>query len=284
MKLSACITTRNRTKELDLCLNALWNSTVKPAHVIVSDDSPNQEVQQQNRCITEKYPGTIYLTGPQRGVCPNRNNAVNAIPNTDLVCFIDDDVCVQPNFIASALEQYQQMPSEDKNRVIISGISQYPDGYELKPGKLTFRGYFTSSEIPETVVIHATVFPRIFFYQEQWDENIFFGYEDAELCLRALKKGYKIIHDQNLKVFNRKNNGMLDYKVNINYLTQCQIYSEAARLYVGIKRYKYITPNYLKLFFFLFLYINHMTIYLLRKSSFLSWIPIIKKSNIHKLI
>ena len=115
MRLSACITTRNRTKELDACLRALWNSNVKPYSVVVSDDSPGKEVQQQNYQIVEQYPGTTYITGPQAGVCANRNNAVNAIPNseTDLVTFIDDDICVEPDFIARALERYNKMSLED---------------------------------------------------------------------------------------------------------------------------------------------------------------------------
>lgn len=288
MKLSACITTRNRTKELETCLSSLWNSTVKPDHVIVSDDSANEEIQQQNRYITEKYPRTIYITGPQIGVCANRNNAVNAISSseTDLVCFIDDDICVEPNFIACALEQYQKMPLQDKNDVILSGISKSPDGYEMKPGKLSFRGYFTASNIPETVAIHATIFPRILFDQEQWDENIFFGYEDAELCLRALKRGYKILYRPELKVVNTgfKKGTLNNYTDQLSSLSNYEIYIEAARLYVGIKRYKYIFPDFLKLYSFLFVYIAHMTIYLLRKKSLNSWQKIIQTSSVYKLL
>lgn len=284
MQLSACITTRNRTKELESCLKAIWHSTVTPYQVIVSDDSPDKEAQQQNRYITEKYPRTIYLRGPQIGVCGNRNNAVNAITNSEiyLVCFIDDDICVEPDFIAHALEQYRKMALEDKNRVILSGVSKYPDGYELKPGKLNFRGYFTSSVIPEAVTIHATIFPRKFFEKEQWDENIFFGYEDAELCLRALKSGYKIIFDPQLKVICGSQKSTLYTKVS-NGLSNHQIYLEAARLYVGVKRYKYLYPNQLKLIIFLIIYFAHLFYYLVRKKGLNNLPEIIKRSNISKL-
>ncbi len=286
MKLSACITTRNRTKELDACLRALWNSTVKPHSVVVSDDSPDKEVQQQNRQIVEQYPGTTYLNGPQRGVCANRNNAVNAIipSETNLVCFIDDDICVEPDFIACALERYKKMPLAQRNCFILSGLSKSPCGNELRPGKLTFRGYFTSSNVPETVAIHAAVFPRKFFEEEQWDENIFFGYEDAELCLRALKHGYKILYCPELKVFNMAfKKGTLQTNSLGNW-TNYDIYIEAARLYVGIKRYQYIFPNFFKLISFLLVYFSHMTIYLWRNNALNAWPAIIQHSRIQKLL
>ena len=284
MRFSACITTRNRTNELDICLRALWSSTIKPHSVSVSDDSPAKEVQQQNRQIVEQYPATTYLTGPQVGVCANRNNAVNSIPKseTELIAFIDDDICVEPDFIALALKRYDKMSLED--RIILSGISQEPDGHEMIPGKLTFRGYFTSSESPETVAIHAAIFPRAFFEEEQWDEKIFFGYEDAELCLRALKRGYRILYCPELKVLNTAfKKGTLNTN-RLGGLTDYDIYIESARLYIGIKRYLYIYPSLFNLAFFLLLYVSHMTIYLYRKRALNAWPEIIKHSHIQELL
>jgi GT2 family glycosyltransferase len=285
MRLSACITTRNRTKELDACLQALWNSTVKPHFVTVSDDSQDREVQQKNRQIVGQYPGTTYLTGPQAGVCANRNNAVNAIPKseTDLIAFIDDDICVQPDFITLAVEQYNKMSLEEKNRIILSGISQEADGNDLLHGRLTLRGYFTSSNIPETVAIHAAVFPRKFLEEEQWDENIFFGYEDAELCLRALKRGYKIVHCPELKVVNSCFQKGTLTTASLGQMTDYEVYIEAARLYVGIKRYKNLFPNLLKLIYFISIYFAHMTIYLLRRHSLAVLPEIIRRSHVNRL-
>jgi GT2 family glycosyltransferase len=285
MKLSVGITTRNRTEELDACLRALWNSAVKPHFVVVSDDSPKREVQQQNRLIVERYPGTIYIKGPQAGVCANRNNAVNAIPNseTDLIVFLDDDICVESNFIALALERFQQIPLEQKDRTIFSGLTLEPNGEELRPGKLTFRGYFTSSDTPETVAINSAVFPRSFFAEEQWDENIFFGYEDAELCLRALKRGYKILSCPELKVFHHGHQKSTLAVNSIGNLTAYQIYIEAARLYVGIKRYKNIFPDLPKLLLFSTIYLIHMSFYLFKHRALKAWFAIVRNSRIERL-
>ena len=48
---------------------------------------------------------------------------------------------------------------------------------------------------------------------------------------------------------------------------------------LGIKRYKYIYPNPLKLLAFLSIYFTHMNIYLLRKKALRSWSKIIEYSH-----
>jgi GT2 family glycosyltransferase len=284
MRLSACITTKNRTQELNSCLRALWNSNVKPYSVIVSDDSPEREVQDKNHNITKQYPGTTYLLGPRAGVCANRNNAVNAVTETDLVAFIDDDICVSPDFIARAVDQYTQMPLQQRNCTILSGVTRDQYGHEAGPTKLSFRGYFCSTDTPQAVNIHAAVFPRLFFEQEQWDENIFFGYEDAELCLRALKRGYFILHCPELKVLHTCFGMGTLATASLGNLTDYQIHIEAARLYVGIKRYKYLFPDPFKLAAFTSFYFIHMTVFLLKHRAINAWPKIIHRSHIQQLL
>lgn len=285
MRLSACITTRNRTQELNACLRALWNSHVKPHSVVVSDDSPEWEVQQKNSQIVEQYPGTTYIIGPRSNVCANRNNAVNAIPEseTDLIAFIDDDIYVEEHFTARALDRYNEMSLQQRNRTILSGVNVDPSGHEIGATKLSFRGYFCSTDSPEAVNLHATVFPRSLFEKEQWDENIVFGYEDAELSLRALKRGYQILYCPEMRVLDAGANKSTLAVAHIGGITDYDIRVEAGRLYVGIKRYKYLFPNPLKLVIFIGLYFIHMTAFLLKRGSLNAWPQIIRYSNIQRL-
>ncbi len=286
MRISACITTRNRTYKLDDCLKALWDSSVKPESVIVSDDSPTIEVQRQNKEIVEKYPGTIYIIGPRCGVCANRNNAVNAVGEfeADFVAFVDDDICVEPDFIASAIKEYEKIPETQRKSTILSGISKFGDtDGALLPSRLSFQGYFQASDIPETVVIHAAIFPRHFFVEEQWDENIYFGYEDAELCLRAIKRGYKIIPCSTLIVNSTIEESSTLCSPGIGAVSNYELHIEAARLYVGIKRYKNLFPNPFKLIAFVVFYFIHMTGYLFKKGAIQAWPEIIRRADIGKL-
>ncbi|MEM9922469.1 MAG: glycosyltransferase [Cyanobacteria bacterium P01_D01_bin.50] len=285
MRIAACITTRNRHQQLDACLKALWSSTVKPHSVVVSDDSQDVEVQQKNLEVVQKYPGTIYVIGPKRGVCANRNNAVNTTSEleTDFVAFVDDDICVEPEFIANAVARYSQIPNEERKYSILTGISTGTQGEKLLPSKLSFQGYFCATEEnPETVVIHAALFPRQFFSQEQWDEDIFFGYEDAELCLRAIKYGYKIVSCPELQVHVKSTDSVLDAP-GIGGVSNYELYIEAARLYVGIKRYKNLFPNTMKLIAFLTRYFVHMSGYLLKRRAIQAWPEIIRRSRLQLL-
>ncbi|MGB3759725.1 MAG: glycosyltransferase [Rivularia sp. (in: cyanobacteria)] len=285
MRIAACITTRNRSEQLDNCLKALWNSTVKPHLVVVSDDSQDVEVQRSNQEVVKKYPGTTYITGPKRGVCANRNNAVNATSalETDFVAFVDDDICVEPDFIANAVNRYSQIPNDQRKYTILTGSSTSTQGEKLLPSKLSFRGYFCATEgTPETVVIHAALFPRQFFSQEQWDEDIYFGYEDAELCLRAIKYGYKIVSCSELQVNERSTDSVLDAP-GIGGVSNYELHIEAARLYIGIKRYKNLFPNPIKLLAFLAIYFVHMSGYLFKRGAIQAWAEIIRRSRIHLL-
>ena len=294
MHITACITTRNRTDNLENCLKFLWSAKVKPNLVIVSDDSPSLEVQEQNRKIVEAYSNTTYLVGPMTGVCANRNNAVRAVSKseTDYVAFIDDDIYVDSSFLQKAIKTYEDIPYQESKKTILSGVS-YSDlskidcsGHEdsyIPPVRLSFLGYFCSSDQPEAICIHAALFPRSFFDLEEWDENIYFGYEDAELCLRALKNNYAIIHCPGLKVFDAGLGNSSLYTPLIGKLTKYDVNIEAARLYVGIKRYKDIFPNQFKLYSFIAAYFSHMFFYLLKNQSLSAFPSIIRSANIGKL-
>ncbi|MEO1186969.1 MAG: glycosyltransferase family 2 protein, partial [Cyanobacteria bacterium J06636_27] len=63
-----------------------------------------------------------------------------------------------------------------------------------------------------------------------------------------------------------------------------ELHIEAARLYVGIKRYKNLFPNPIKLLVFLAIYFVHMSAYLLKRGAITAWPEIIRRSQIHLLL
>jgi GT2 family glycosyltransferase len=285
MKLGVCITTRNRPKQLRECLSALWSSSQKPDCIVVSDDSSSQEVASQNAKIVESFRNTQYLVGRQLGVCANRNNALAQILKEDIefVAFVDDDIQVHADYIENFNRYFNSVIPEEKRRTtILTGMILDAHGEtNTRPVKLSFRGYFQDADAPEAVCSPSAIYPVEFLKHERWDENIFFGYEDAELCLRAIRSGYQIVHCPELQVSDAGELTVLKSDPSKNTkLEKHEIYIEAARLYVGFKRFKTISPNYPKLLMFLAIYFSHMSIYLARRGGLRDFIIILKMSNI----
>ncbi|MBI3288147.1 MAG: glycosyltransferase [Elusimicrobia bacterium] len=278
--MSVCVTTRDRVEELDACLAALWASRVKPGAVAVSDDSTSEEALRRNRETAARYPGTTIVRGPRKGVCANRNNALRAAARGDLLSFVDDDIRLAPDFIELALARYAALPGANA-RAILSGVSRDERGGTLRAGRLTFRGFFGAAPARrlETVAIHAAVFPRALFDEELWDENIFFGYEDAELCLRALKRGYRIEHCPELAAFNFGADRSTLRGAGRGALSDYELHVAAARLYVGVKRHGTIFPDRVRLAAFLGVYAAQLAVHLTRKRSWGAFAEIVRRSR-----
>lgn len=285
LKSAICITTRNRDYALKRCLEALAKLTIQPATIVVSDDSTDKYTQRENRLLTQQYPNAVYLEGPRAGVCANRNNALRIAleGNPDLVSFVDDDICLDQYFLENAIEAYRNIPENDRKSTILTGMAE-EDGKVTEGLRLNFRGYFTRSSKPEVVNIHAAIFPSSLFKKVAWDENIFFGYEDAELCLRANKHGFRVLALPSLiSLDTESGTGTLTQEGDTRKLSDYHIYVEAARLYVGVKRYHIISSSVIRLVLFLITYFAHMSIFLLKKNSLSKFSLILKTAQVDRL-
>jgi glycosyltransferase involved in cell wall biosynthesis len=286
-----CITTMNRPEALAQCLAGLSRCTPAPALVVVSDDSSEPAMIAHNRQLVAQHPGAIYLGGPRRGVCANRNNALAEClrANVAYVAFVDDDLLLGTQFFGVAERYFASLPAARRALSICTG-QDVGDGNAsdvARPTRLSFRGYFMASERAECVNIHAAVFPASLFRVQRWDENIFFGSEDAELCLRAVHDGYVIDHLPGLTVQDtRPGDGVLHdtTATPTQGLTRYQMHCEAARLYIGVKRYKNIAPDKAKLLAFVAVYFGHLLVFLTRRRALHLLPRIVGLSNVGKLL
>jgi GT2 family glycosyltransferase len=287
VKIAACVTTRNRLEFLAACLAAFQGSTAPPDQIVVSDDSSDATMRARTRAVVERVPGATYLEGPLRGVCANRNHALAAVrPDIDLVSFIDDDVVVDRDFFENARTRYAAS-GLGWDRIILTGVAVRNDGGVSVPVRLSFRGYFVPAATPEAVAIWATVFPHRFLKTHRFDENIFFGYEDAELCLRALKAGYAIQLAPELRTRDTGTaRSTLAERTEAGQPTFDRYESlvESARLYVGTKRYLVLFPNPLKAIAFQALYFLHLPIYLARRRALGKLPEIVRAAHLERLL
>jgi Glycosyl transferase family 2 len=288
---AVCITTMNRADTLAGCLANLALCVPSATCIVVSDDSPELTTREANRAVVAQHPGVVWLAGPRRGVCANRNNAVRFClahaPLCEYVSFVDDDVQIAHDFFAVAREHLAAVPAERRHTAILTGGSSSGTEHAgCHPVRLSFAGYFTASDEPQCVNIHAAVFPLALFSKEGWDENIFFGVEDAELSLRALKRGYSIYLVPALRARDTlPGAGVIDSAPQgARQLSRYQLHCEAARLYVGAKRYRVIDPSPVKYVAFMTLYFVHLTLYLARRGALASLLPIVRLSNVRRAV
>jgi glycosyltransferase involved in cell wall biosynthesis len=200
--ISLCICTMNRPDDLDRCLESVFQATGRPDEVIVSDDSPDGQLTQ---AVAAKYPEALYQPGPRRGLGPNRNACIRKAQGNYLI-FIDDDVCVPPDFFTTAR---QLIAAADPQTIITGYEMNYggggrwqgearkvtpanPDfwGLQRLPVKQEYRG----------ININSTIFPRSLFEQAHFDENLRYGSEEMDITLHAVALGYRIAYEDRLYV------------------------------------------------------------------------------------
>jgi GT2 family glycosyltransferase len=223
---SVCICTRNRPEELARCLQSLHASTHPVAQTIVSDDSTDSRTLEMVRA---SYPWVRFVEGPRKGLGANRNRAL-AEASGDYVLFIDDDACLGPTFLQQCLGLLAKQPSGGR-RVIVSGREDNR-GTLVKAHNQSFLGFqnvpYGQGDRLVTIVINATLFPRSLFREIRFDEQLVYGYDEVDVALKAVGRGYTILQcDEAI-------NSHYPSSVNRAYY---RAHTEASRLYVTLKRY-----------------------------------------------
>jgi GT2 family glycosyltransferase len=285
--IGVCITTRHRPELLEQCLEHLGRADIRPTLVVVSDDSTEPASIDANRRIVEPCSEWVaYVDGPHNGVCANRNHALDVLRerrDVDLVAFLDDDALVDADYFDHALATIAAAPPGRRERTIVSGVRIDERGERTTPTKLNFSGYFVASATTEVAGASYAIYPASFFDAHRWDELIFFGYEDAELSLRALRDGYTIEHCPTMLMTDagRQRSSML---AGDDAFDSYNFFGEAARLYVGVKRFLHIDRSLVRLAVFVPMFFAQVTWSLAKRRSLRRLPELIRRSNVTKLL
>jgi GT2 family glycosyltransferase len=284
MPIGVCITTRHRPELLEDCLRHIQANTLRPARTVVSDDSSDETMIAQTKAVVARFSDVVYVGGPHKGVCANRNHALAYLGDAEYVAFLDDDALVREDYFAVAQAAFDAMPVARRARTIATGLRVSPEG-RLTGGRvrLNLRGYFEPTETNEIAGASYSVFPRTFFRDHPWDEQIYFGYEDAELSFRARKAGYDIVNVEQMIV---TDGGWMKSTLSgaSGELDSYNFAGEAARLYVGVKRFGEIDRDYAKLAVFLGLYFGQVTWSLSKRGSLRRMPELLRLSRVGSLL
>ncbi|SHM95824.1 glycosyltransferase family 2 protein [Flavobacterium xinjiangense] len=150
MKFSLIICTYMRPKPLIQLLQSVKGQTLYPNEILIIDGSTNEETEivlQENRFEDLKY----FLVSPEhRGLTKQRNYGIEVVgEEIEIVCFLDDDTVLEPNYFEQLLKTYQIYPEAEGAGGYIINESQcefvgedyspkideyYYDGWKRKDG------------------------------------------------------------------------------------------------------------------------------------------------------
>lgn len=252
----------NRPDDLNRCLESVFQSVEKPDEVIVSDDSHDPE---PTKAVVEKYQGVIYQPGPRRGLGPNRNACIRSASGSHII-FIDDDVCVPPEFFAVA----RQLIDSCEPKTIITGYEMKHRSWEgegttrkIVPSNADFWGIMRVPVAQEcrAVVMNSAIFPRSLFERATFDECLRYGYDELDIARHAVSLGYRIVYRDCLYVNH--------YQSLINR-EHCWQFVDASRLYTTTKAYLYYEHSLPKTLTFVLLAPLKLAVSHAKRGNFLS--------------
>jgi hypothetical protein len=226
---TACIPTLDRPNEVRASIERLLSGSVIPTTILVSEALADPAA----RVAVEKSLATIRA---QEGVsirllpsppCGNRSGNRNWLAHhvkTDYLLFMDDDIDLHPRFLEDAVSSLRR----GRDAVVVSA-GDWMSGR----GWLTFRGHFRPATPgdPGAVGLTASIWRTNLFTNLWLDERIDYGYEDAEISVRLLRKQPGTVRQSPYVFRDRKR----DATVGLDREERA-VLVDRARCYVNLKR------------------------------------------------
>jgi len=198
MDISIIICTRNRHKDIAICLNSIINQTVKPAEVIIVDSSINEETQE----VYEKYKTSLKLKyiKSSAGTAYQRNVGLN-YANGDIILYIDDDVELEKSYLNFLHKGYTEHPEIfGTNGILMNFTPSFVDNIFCKIFFLPCKknggiqpSYFPRLPANEKFMYLDTLhgcnmsYKKEIFLEQRFDENLkgYSNMEDPDFSYRA---------------------------------------------------------------------------------------------------
>jgi GT2 family glycosyltransferase len=204
LTLSAVIPTKNRPHDLVRAIDSILAQTRPPEELLVVDQSEGMESEQAVRARFDGVSGTRLLYVHDRTVAGlvDAKRVGSSRASADVVCFLEDDVVLEPDYMAQIEWGFSSKPDMWGCSGIITNMARSSSFY-LAAQALFFRGIFRDPRLPLTAralsgasqltmcdVLSGGVssWRREVFEFVQFDTaNGFFMFEDMEFSTRVVK-------------------------------------------------------------------------------------------------
>jgi len=240
MKLSVVVPTYDRTEDLVDCLRSLRSQFDPPDEVVIVDDGDTTTTRRRLReaGLTE----ATHISGKGASLPASRNAGVE-VATGDVVCFVDDDVVLPPNWSRQLKRTYERFPGA-------SGVGGYvlnynpPDinkanmntlGYRLLSGLRLVLFYDRVGTISPLGILYA---PHVLmtadcrrvdalqgcnmsFRAEVFEDHRFDEWygtagssacEELDFCARVSDSGHSLVYDPRLVALHKRSTGDTEAK------------------------------------------------------------------------
>jgi glycosyltransferase involved in cell wall biosynthesis len=194
---SVVIPVYNSAAQLKLCLDALVRARNYLRDIIVVDDGSTDDTP----TIAAKYPVTFLSTGGRRGPAYARNMGAKAA-SSEVVLFLDSDVCVHDTTIAAICSSFDNDPELDALIGSYDDQPQAPDFISQYRNLMHSFVHHQGARRASTFwsgcgAIRRSLFLEHAGFNERYERP---AIEDIELGYRLVRSGRKIILDRQLEV------------------------------------------------------------------------------------
>lgn len=209
------VCTRDRTEDLQRCLEALMRLPDDGQEILVVDNCPSNEATRQ---LVANYPRIRYVREDRPGLSCARNRAMREARHA-VVAFTDDDAVVDPQWLRALLRNFDDplvwcvtglaMPLELENEV--QERFENLSGFSSRGFKRTVFHAFTHNPLVVgkvgagvSMALRRSVFDRL----GPFDETLGAGAptkagEDNEMFSRILRAGYRLVYDPDALCWHR---------------------------------------------------------------------------------
>lgn len=227
MTTSIIIATQNRAEALRECLQSIASQSSLPNSVIVVDASDDEMTHSMIRKYVPSMPfQTTYMRAETRSAARQRNQGAR-VATTDFLFFLDDDVVLEPDFVAEIVKVFEAdkegviagiggtivnevyFPPSAVNRLLLractGSISGSYAGRLLGPGvNFLPRDSRSDPERVDWLRSGCTAYRRVVFEEFRFSES-FYGYsfaEDVHLSARIGKR-YKLFSTGRARLYHK---------------------------------------------------------------------------------
>lgn len=186
-KISVIITFHNQAEFVKDCLNGFINQNIKQSYEIIAVDDASEDATPE---LIKQYPNVRYLRVEHHNAPSSRNSGFK-ISTGQRICFFDGDDIPYPSYLKEHWEKMEERPDAD---FVYSRFDHDQFGLHLSqlPRCNVFEWSPSWNEY-STVMNTPSMFKRSVVEQCPWNEDLH-SYQDADLCIRISKMGFKGVH------------------------------------------------------------------------------------------